>query len=165
MTSAARQARILTAVLLTGLGLFLAVRDGRTGKSNPVPPPAPQTTPQEAIYAMFDAARSGNVEEYAAQFNGAMASSIAQAIAEQGRARFAAYLEKTHGPVKGLAVDAPQQVSNREATARVEYVFADRNEAQLVHLERPGEGKAWKIARLDKVERVKTVVPYGTPAQ
>jgi hypothetical protein len=45
----------------------------------------------------------------------------------------------------------------------VEYVYQDRNEAQIMHLEKAGND--WKIARVDGAERVKTPVPYGTPVQ
>lgn len=177
--TAAQQARIVTALVLAGLGLFLIVRErGRSGGGGgvqgrepraaamtPAPAAAVELSPQDTIYTMFDAARAGRVEEYAGQFAGELAASIAQTVAEQGRAQFAAYLERTHGPVKGLAVEAPQQLSDREAKVRTEYVYADRNEAQLVRLEREAAGKAWKIVRLERVERVKTVVPYGTPAR
>ena len=37
--------------------------------------------------------------------------------------------------------------SDREATARVEYVYQDRNEVQIVHLEKIGV--EWKIARVE----------------
>jgi hypothetical protein len=51
--------------------------------------------------------------------------------------------------------------SSNEARIRVEYVYADRNEAQQVYLERiDGD---WKISGVDASERVKTLVPYGTP--
>lgn len=168
----ARQARVLTAVLLTGLGLFLVARDhrGRQPASGNAPAPAsapspPARAPQEAIYAMFEAARAGNVETYAAQFGGALAPSVRQMIAERGSARFGVYLAEMHKPVKGLAVDAPQPVSDRQARVRIEFVYADRNEAQVVHLERTaGAAMPWKVVRLEKVERSRTVVPYGAPA-
>jgi hypothetical protein len=46
---------------------------------------------------------------------------------------------------------------------RVEYVFADRNEVQWMYLE--NANGSWKIARVDATERVKTLIPYGTPVQ
>ena len=46
---------------------------------------------------------------------------------------------------------------------RVEYVYQDRNEAQMMFLEKAQGG--WRIARVDGTERVKTLVPYGTPVQ
>jgi hypothetical protein len=45
--------------------------------------------------------------------------------------------------------------------ARVEYVFADRNEVQIVYLERVGE--RWKIARVEGAQRIETLMPYGSP--
>ncbi len=46
---------------------------------------------------------------------------------------------------------------------RVEYVYQDRNEAQSMYLEKLSG--AWKIARVEAAERVKTLIPYGTPVQ
>ena len=57
----------------------------------------------------------------------------------------------------------PQPLSDPEVKARVEYVFQDRNEAQYFYLDKMSGG--WKIARVDSSERVKTLVPYGTPVQ
>lgn len=171
MTAAAR-ARILTAAAMAALAIFLAFRDKRPASSLPAPKAEPaaneprgSTAPQDTIYRMFDAARAGDVGVYASQFDGAMAASIRAAVVEQGEAKFGGYLSRTHGSVKGLAVDAPQPVSERETKVRVEYVYADRNEGQLMYLERDDAAREWKIVRLDKVERVKTAVPYGTPAQ
>jgi len=45
----------------------------------------------------------------------------------------------------------------------VEFVYADRNEAQIYYLEQ-GRG-SWKIARQENAEGVKTPVPYGTTVE
>ena len=44
---------------------------------------------------------------------------------------------------------------------RVEYVYADRNEAQQLYLENQGDG--WKISGVSAAVHVDTPVPYGTP--
>ena len=65
--------------------------------------------------------------------------------------------------VKGVAIQEPERISDREVKARVEYVFADRNEVQIVYLERVGE--RWKIASADGAQRIETLIPYGTPVK
>jgi hypothetical protein len=45
----------------------------------------------------------------------------------------------------------------------VEYVYQDRNETQFFLVEKTGRG--WKITHVEPAERVKTVIPYGTPVQ
>jgi hypothetical protein len=92
-----------------------------------------------------------------------METSLKQSIAEQGEVAFAKYLQETNAPIKGIAITEPQVLTDREVKARVEYVYQDRNEVQFFYLEK--QGKLWKIARLDSAERVKTLVPYGTPVQ
>ena len=61
-------------------------------------------------------------------------------------------IEKTAREVEALI---PQ------ARIRVEYVYEDRNEVQQVELERQ-DGR-WRISSVDSAQRVKTLVPYGTP--
>ena len=56
---------------------------------------------------------------------------------------------------------SPWEVSASAVDIRVEYVYADRNEAQRFRLERLS-GR-WTITKLDGIERVETIVPYGTP--
>lgn len=122
-----------------------------------------EASPQDAIYRMFDAAREGNVSEYLAMHTGQMESALRTAIQEQTEAGFAAYLRQTNAPVKGLALQEPEPLTDREVKVRVEYVFEDRNEVQQMYLERiSGQ---WKISRVDAAERIKTIVPYGTPVQ
>ncbi len=118
-------------------------------------------TPQDAIYAMLDAARAGDVKKYMASYTGEMAQSLERARAESGD--FAKYLRDSNAAIKGIAVTEPQPVSDREVKARVEYVFEDRNEVQFFYLDKMPGG--WKIARVDSSERIKTLVPYGTPVQ
>jgi hypothetical protein len=123
----------------------------------------PEVQPQDAIYAMLDAARAGDVKGYLASYTGGMAASLEQSVKESGEAGFARYLRDSNAALKGVAVQAPQTGSGGDATVRVEYVYQDRNEAQSMVLQKIGG--TWKIARVDGAERVKTLVPYGTPVE
>ena len=120
-----------------------------------------ETAPQDVIYAMLDAARQGDVSKYIASYTGQMETSLRQAIAESPD--FGKYLKDSNAAIKGVAIADPQQISDREVKARVEYVFQDRNEVQFMFLEKTQQG--WRIARVDSAERVKTLVPYGTPVK
>ena len=90
-----------------------------------------------------------------------MEASLRRAAAEIGEARLLKSLQEKNAPVKGIAILEPERLSEREVKARVEYVFADRNEVQIVYLEKAGE--RWKIARVEGAQRIETLVPYGTP--
>jgi hypothetical protein len=132
-------------------------------KLSPSQRPA-EATPQDAIYAMLDAARAGDVKKYLAAYTGSMETALRQSIAESSDAAFRKYLQDTNAALKGVAVMAPDaSPGDREVKIRVEYVYQDRNEAQTMNLEKTESG--WKIARVDSAERVKTLVPYGTPVQ
>jgi hypothetical protein len=125
--------------------------------------PASDPQPQDCIYSMLDAARSGNVAGYLGSYTGEMAGALRQSVRETGEAAFAKYLRDTNASIKGLALQAPQAASGETVNVRVEYIYQDRNEAQTMVLQR--DGGVWKIARVDGAERVKTLVPYGTPVQ
>jgi hypothetical protein len=43
----------------------------------------------------------------------------------------------------------------------VEYVYRDRNEVQFVYMKK--EPPTWRIYQVDGAERIKTLVPYGSP--
>lgn len=150
MTSAAR-ARLITAVALVALGLFVVARPRGSVVT-------PGSTPQETIYAMLEAARQGDAAAWLNYYTGALGESLRRSAAEQGEARFAQALREANAPIKGIAVS-----DLSAAKLRVEFVYADRNEAQVFHLEK--EGGRWKIARLEAAERVQTLVPYGSPVQ
>lgn len=157
MTKERRTQIITVAVLAGALALVLAKQvDWR-------PAPKAEPTPQDAIYGMLDAARAGDVKAYLACYTGQMAASLRQSLAETGEAGMEKYLRGSNAAIKGIAVAEPQPLTEREVKVRVEYVYQDRNEAQWMYLEKAGD--AWRIARVDGVERVKTLVPYGTPVQ
>lgn len=154
-----KTAKLLTLVLML-LGLTLLLMR----QKNVVPPQARQPqTPQDAVYAMLDAARAGDVRSYRESFAGSQAQAVSQALGESTEEQFAAYLKRSHADIKGIAMMEPRTVNDQEVRVRVEYVFADRNEAQEMVLVRAG-GR-WKIASMAGAERVPTTVPYGTPVR
>ena len=120
-------------------------------------------SPQDTIYAMLDAAREGDVEAYIGHYEGQIRASLERAIEEQGAGGFAEYLRQSNAPIKGIAITAPEKLSPNSVKARVEYVFADRNEVQFMFLE--NTGGEWAITRVDAAQRIKTLVPYGTPVE
>ena len=147
-----RIAKLVTLLVVLGaLGLSIARRT------------AASSEPTDTIYAMLDAARAGDTRGYLALYTGPMEASLKQTMAEKGEAGLKAYLRTANAEVKGVAVQEPRSISVNEVQVRVEYVYQDRNEAQTVFLEKRPEG--WKIARVDSTERIKTLVPYGTPVQ
>jgi hypothetical protein len=157
-------ARILTAlILVTVLGVTLARKNGWTFRKLPFAGQRVEATPEDAIYGMLDAARKGDVAKYLAAYSGPMEASLRQSIAESSNASFRQYLQDSNASLKGVAVMAPEIVNGREAKARVEYVYQDRNEAQTMYLEKASAG--WKITRVETAQRVKTLVPYGTPVR
>jgi hypothetical protein len=166
-----RKAQIIT-VFVLGAAVLVAV--GRKGvwqaaasRMTDLAPAAARAkadpTPQDVIYAVLDAAREGDVKKYLAGYTGQMLASLRQSIAEKTESDFARYLKDTNASIKGIAITEPQTLTDREVKVRVEYVYQDRNEVQYMYLEK--SGSEWKITRVDSTERVKTLVPYGTPVQ
>lgn len=165
-----RKAQVVTvAVLAAAVGFVLVKKanfswqDIRSTRIFERAAPKPDPTPQDAIYAMLDAARVGDMKAYMASYTGQMATSLQASLAETTEAGFTKYLRDSNAAIKGVAIAEPQTLTDREVRIRVEYVYADRNEAQLMFLEKTSAG--WKIARVDGAERVKTLIPYGTPVQ
>jgi hypothetical protein len=169
--NADKKARVVTVVVLAGaLGVVLGQKYGWKMPNVKVSDLAPKAaapkadpTPQDAIYAMLDAARVGDVKTYLAAYTGQMETALKQSIAETTEPSFAKYLKDQNGSIKGIAISEPQTLTDREVKVRVEYVYQDRNEAQMMFLEKASGG--WRIARVDTTERLKTLVPYGTPVQ
>jgi inactivated superfamily I helicase len=156
-----RKARIVTIVILVVALGVVVVRTTDIGASIRGLTQRADPTPQDAIYAMLDAARTGDVKKYMATYTGQMEQSLQRAKTDS--ADFAKYLRDSNTALKGIAVMEPQALSDREVKARVEYVYEDRNEIQFFYLEKSSDG--WKISRVELAERVKTLVPYGTPVQ
>jgi hypothetical protein len=149
-----RIAQVITiAVLAVALGA--AVLRGRGS-------PAPQS-PQQIIYSMIDAAGNGDVQKYSAHFLGTAASALQQSIRDLGEQRFSQSLRESNFGLKGVAIAEPEVIGEKQLKTKVEYVFQDRNEVQVLHLE--NSGGSWKIARMDSAERIKTPIQYGTPVE
>ena len=110
---------------------------------------------------MMDAARDGDVDTYLECFGGQMKKTLQQSVTEMTASGFARYLMKNNEQIKGFAMYEPLEVSDSAVDIRVEYVYADRNEAQRFRLVR--DSGRWTITKLDGIERVETIVPYGTP--
>lgn len=169
--NADKKAKIVTALVLAGaLSVVLGQKYGWKVPNVKVSDLAPRAavpkadpTPQDAIYAMLDAGRVGDVKTYMASYTGQMEASLRQSVAETTESGFSKYLKDQNATIKGIAISEPQTLTDREVKVRVEYVYQDRNEAQLMYLEKNPAG--WKISRVDTTERVKTLVPYGTPVQ
>jgi hypothetical protein len=160
MSKQARARAVTILVLLGALGVIFArkadLRASLTGLTQRT-----EQTPQDAIYGMLDAARNGDVKRYLASYTGQMAQSLERAQTESQD--FGAYLRDSNAALKGIAVMDPQAQSEREVKVRVEYVYQDRNETQFFYLEKTG--REWKISRAETAERIKTIIPYGTPVQ
>lgn len=157
-----RQASLLTILLIAGaLGFFAWRNPGARAVLPASVTPSGEATPQDAVYSMLDAARSGDVPKYLSAYGGEVATALSRARDESPD--FAGYLRDSNAALKGVAVMEPQSLSNSEVRIRVEYVYADRNEIQYFHLEKVSG--AWKITRLEAAERINTPVPYGTPVQ
>jgi hypothetical protein len=118
------------------------------------------SNPEDGIYAMFDAARSGNAPAYLDCFSGPLREQLAATAKED--AKFKAYLISQNSAVQGMAVTVTDRPNAEEARARVEYVYSDHNEVQNVHLKR--EGARWKIINIDGAQPAQPLVPYGTKA-
>jgi len=156
-----RKAQLATLVLIATLGCLALWKQGAfrrvtAARSTPA-------QPQEVIYEMLDAVREGNLPKYVEVHTGAMETSLRRVVAEVGEARLLKSLQEQYAPVKGIAILEPEPLSEREVKARVEYVFADRNEVQVVYLEKASN--RWKIARVDGAQRIETLIPYGTPVK
>jgi hypothetical protein len=168
MTKERKTAAVTIVVMLGAFALvvgqknnwsFSTVRDQVSQISQPKSDP----TPEDAIYAMLDAARAGDVKAYLSNYTGQMTAALQQSIAETTEPKFSQYLKDSNAAIKGVAVSGPEQLSNTQVKVRVEYVYEDRNEAQTMYLEK--QSGLWKIKQVDSTERVKTLVPYGTPVQ
>lgn len=162
------QAKILTGALFVAAIAFVVGRNNgwelpSPGSASDLLPSSSkkQDAPRETIYAMLDAARDGDVAAYIDCYGGEMVRRLQQSRDEMTAEGFSDYLKQRNAEVKGIAINEPEEASPERVRIRVEYVYADRNEAQFVYLEKSGGN--WKIVGLDGAERVPTIVPYGTP--
>lgn len=157
-----RTARIVTVVILAGALVLLAAKRSGWQPAAILRTRTP-ATPEETVYRMLDAARDGNVGAYLSCYTGPMELSLRQIAKEKGESALAEYIRNFNASIKGVALQAPQPVSDNAVRERVEFVYNDRNEAQIYYLQR--SGARWQIAREENAEGVKALVPYGTPVE
>lgn len=156
------KARLATAVIVAGAALLVLWRERKLAvPAVSVVAERQEAQPHDALYRMLDAVRDTDVAAYLDAHTGAVSESLRRAIQEMGEAKFMEALQRQNKPLKGVAVNDPERLSPTQARARVEYVFADRNEVQTVYFEN-AFGK-WRISRVDGAERIRTIIPYGTP--
>ncbi len=124
---------------------------------------AVENSPESIIWQMVDASRASDAEGYMKCYTGEMERALRQNLQDMGQAKFRDYLSSSLRQVKGIAVSPPQTTSSDERRVSVEYVYQDRSEVQQVYLRQVG--RRWKIYRVEGSERVKTLVPYGTPVR
>jgi len=120
-------------------------------------------SPESVVWRMVDAARAGDSTGYLECYTGELEPRLRQNFQDMGSLRSRDYLLDAHRQLKGVAVRSPRMISPQEAEIPVEYVYEDRNELQQVFARRVGG--VWKIDRVDGAERIKTLVPYGTPVE
>src|SRR5579872_7217414 len=113
--------RITQAVTILVLGGAIAIGLARRAKT--------PSEPQDTVYAVLAAARTGDVKGYLACYTGPMLATLSQTVRESTEPAFARYLRETNAVVKGLAVGDPQKTSDLEVSLRVEYIYQERNEA------------------------------------
>ena len=151
-------AKLVTILLLSGLAILVWVRRSAVSASGQ----GAADGPVETVYAMLAAARRGDVEAWLSHYSAPLEVILRRTASEKGYAGLRNYLIQSKADIKGIALTGPKPVSDREVQIRVEYVFKDRNEAQTMYLE--NRSGPWRIYRVDDTERVKTLVPYGAPA-
>jgi hypothetical protein len=152
MKSAWTARALAVAALLGALALGVARRG--------TPPPTTEEAISGAIYDTMNAARAGDVSRYLSGYTGPMRVSLERSLDESGRPAFVRYLQGLDSGVKGLAVRV-ESSGEREAKARLDYVYQERNDVQVVYLEKV-QG-AWRIARTERDQTMKAAIPYGTP--
>jgi len=116
--------------------------------------------PEDAIYGMLDAARAGDVKAYLDCFSGPVRDQLVQAVRESTESTFSSYLIDQNAAFQGVAVSVVDRPSVEEARVRVEYVYGDRNEGQILSLK--ADSDRWKIVAIAGAEAIKTLIPYGT---
>jgi hypothetical protein len=158
-----RKAHIATVLILAGALALAAAKRTAWGPVAILRTTATAATPQDTVYRMLDAARDGDVRKYLTCYTGQMESSLRQIVKEKGESSLADYIRAFNNTVKGVALQEPQSVAANEVRMRVEFVYSDRNEAQIYDLQQSaGE---WRIATQENTQGVKAVMPYGTPVE
>ncbi|MBM4044138.1 MAG: hypothetical protein FJ279_03420 [Planctomycetes bacterium] len=125
-------------------------------------PATPQAfgKPEDPVWAMFQAAKDGNVQAYLNCFADEIRARLDREAQEMRPERFGGYLRQGSKDVLGIAVSDLEKLREDEARMRVELTFRDRNEVQKFAVRKLRNG--WKIKDMTEAQRVKPVIPYGT---
>ena len=156
VVSKKKTSQALTAILLAALLGFLVYKHRAAI-------PRSEDSAESTIWEMVEASRASDPERYIRCYTGEMESLLRRNFQDMGPTKFRDYLFNSLRPVKGIAVSSLAAASSTERRVSVEYVYEDRNEVQQVYLRQVG--RRWKIFRVEGAERVKTLVPYGTPVR
>jgi hypothetical protein len=148
---------IITVALLVAAFIALSQRERLAGMKWGQ---AKAATPEDMIWQMSDAARTGNVAAYLDCYSGALRRNLEKTATEMGEARFSKYLKQLNNEITGIAVSDLAQANAQEAELRVEFVFRGQTQAQSHHFRLVG-GK-WKIDAVETAGRVKVLIPDGT---
>jgi hypothetical protein len=117
-------------------------------------------SPEDAVYAMLDAARVGDVRAYLDCFSGSLKDQLVATVRESTEGKFKSYLTTQNAAFQSIAVMVTDR-GDTQAIVRLEYVYKDRNEVQNVELKK--EGTSWKISNVEGAQPIRTLIPYGTP--
>ena len=117
--------------------------------------------PADCVYAMFDAARAGDVDTYLDCFAGDARRKIDDALTEsRSREQFAARLRGPLVRLKGFAIPGAPEPDGDFIELSVEKVFEGYTETLAVELAKTAAG--WKITSLETTGRDAST--YGQPA-
>ena len=158
---------LLTVCLVAGLLVLVALRSNRWR----VPSPAlwvgvgtrrNTSKPEDAIYRMLDAARVGDTGKYVGAFTGPLREQLLQVIKEGDEAKFRRILIRQNANLQNAAITVLDRSNEDTVQARVEYMFAARNEVQDLQLTK--DGTDWKISEVAGSQQSKTPVALSRTA-
>jgi len=110
-------------------------------------------TPENTVYSMLNASRDGNLEAYFQCYAGEMETSLRGTAAARTESVFGKALQDSARSIRRVIVAEPQRVSDNEARVRVEYIYADHQDANIMYLDlEPG---GWKIVRVEAAGAVR----------
>ena len=119
--------------------------------------------PDAIIWAMIDACRRGDVDDYLDCFTGNLRKRLEKVVSEQGKDKFSDYLKEMLQPIKNIALQQPKGFAKGDQAIVADFVFADRTERQTFWVRRTKEG--WKVFGVETTKPVPVLVPYGTPVK
>jgi len=131
--------------------------------------------PIQVVWAMYESARRGDIDQYLSCFVPESQSSIRQTLKSMGRDAFKEYLRRKGTGILNVSIYSSRFDENVESdridpegrpasqkdliSLPVEITFKGRNEVQVFHLKRIG--KAWKILTISLPRLTPQPIPYG----